>query len=262
MLHRLQTQARYARAVREVLEIMRRDPSAPLDLAGMASKVSMSRCHFLRVFEEFTRVTPMRFLAALRIELAKRLLIETSLSITTICFDVGYNSLGTFSRLFIDYVGLSPKSFRGLARKIGALSFNGLVDRYVQHQLPPRTNMTISGSVRVPQDFSGVIFLGLFPTSLPQRRPIDGSLLTGQGRFDLKIGRISHTCYLMAAGFPLNLNMIRFLLPCQQNLLVASTPVIGRTAEEITSKHYDVDLRPLEAFDPPILTALPLLIGS
>src|ERR1700735_4494171 len=88
----------HKQAVKRVLDAMRLNQSDPLDLTKLAKIALMSRYHFLRVFEEVTGVSPLRFLASLRIELAKRLLIETSLPITTICFDVGYNSIGSFTR--------------------------------------------------------------------------------------------------------------------------------------------------------------------
>src|ERR1017187_6409826 len=104
----------HKRAIGTVIDVVRKDPSAQLDLSAMAAIASMSECHFLRVFKEVTSVSPVRFVAALRIERAKHLLLETSLPVTTICFEVGYNSQGTFTRLFTEYVGLSPSSFRRL----------------------------------------------------------------------------------------------------------------------------------------------------
>jgi hypothetical protein len=52
-----------------------------------------------------------------------------------------------------------------------------------------KSRRTISGSVRGPNDFHGVIFLGLFFTATPPRRPINGSVLLHQGRFELPLVR-------------------------------------------------------------------------
>src|SRR2546430_14800296 len=86
--------------VLEVIRTMRRDPCTTLDLSSMARIASMSRHHFLRVFEGVTQVSPGRFLAALRMEGAKRMLMETSLPVTSVCYEIGYSSLGTFTRQF------------------------------------------------------------------------------------------------------------------------------------------------------------------
>jgi AraC-like DNA-binding protein len=49
-------------------------------------------------------------------EAAKLLLADTALSVTNVCLEVGYSSLGTFTRRFTEFVGLSPRAFRRLAR--------------------------------------------------------------------------------------------------------------------------------------------------
>ena len=48
------------------------------------------------------------------------LLRETDRPVTEICFDVGFNSLGTFSRLFREVVGESPSGYRGRFSGAGA----------------------------------------------------------------------------------------------------------------------------------------------
>ena len=48
----------------------------------------------------------------MRIDRAKRLLVESELSVTDICFTVGYESLGTFSTHFSARVGVSPREYR------------------------------------------------------------------------------------------------------------------------------------------------------
>jgi AraC-like DNA-binding protein len=220
----------------------------------------MSRYHFLRVFKEVTRITPARFLAALRVERAKRLLLETLASVTTICFEVGYNSLGTFTRLFTDAVGVNPVSFRKLSEGLGGRCIDELIATYFQHRTALRRKRTISGSVRGPDDFHGVIFLGLFNSSIPRQRPVEGSLLLHQGRFELALEGSAQPRCLMAAGFPAKSNGISYLLPSSDEVLVASTPLPCETLGSGTVQACDLILRPVEPFDPPILTALPILL--
>jgi AraC-like DNA-binding protein len=56
--------------------------------------------------------TPHRYLQRRRVERAMFLLRSSERSVTDICFDVGFNSLGTFSRTFLEIVGESPTTFR------------------------------------------------------------------------------------------------------------------------------------------------------
>ncbi len=79
----------------------------------------MSPFHFLRVFKDMYGETPNEFLVRLRIEQAKKMLITENLSVSEVCEQVGYASLGSFSSLFAKQVGMAPTSYR---RKLWALS--------------------------------------------------------------------------------------------------------------------------------------------
>ena len=66
----------------------------PLSLADMAQSAMLSRFHFARVFEEQTGVSPGRFLDAVRIYRAKRMLLISTMSVAGVSSAVGYSSLG------------------------------------------------------------------------------------------------------------------------------------------------------------------------
>ena len=258
--HRAETVECHRHAILNAIDSMRKDPSAPHDLAQMAAAACMSRYHFLRVFEEATHISPGRFLAALRMQQAKRLLLETSMPVTTICFEVGYNSLGTFTRLFTDCVGVSPSSFRKLIEALAGHSIEALMESYFQRRLPLRSKRIIAGSVYGPVDFHGVIFVGAFSSSIPRKLPITGSLLLHPGQFELALEPGAQPRCLMAAGFPPNSNAINYLLPSPEDVLVASTALSCQISEDSSPHDHDLILRPLQPFDPPILTALPILL--
>ncbi|HLV11324.1 MAG TPA: helix-turn-helix transcriptional regulator [Trueperaceae bacterium] len=83
-----------------------------LDVKGLAALVGMSPAHFIRTFKEVYGETPHRYLQRRRVERAMYLLREQERSVTDACFDVGFNSLGTFSRTFKEIVGASPAAYR------------------------------------------------------------------------------------------------------------------------------------------------------
>src|SRR4030066_175369 len=60
-------------------------------------------------FDEITGTPPHHFLACLRMQRAKELLLQSESSITDICLEVGYTSLGSFSTTFRELVGFSPQ---------------------------------------------------------------------------------------------------------------------------------------------------------
>src|SRR4029453_11315599 len=102
--HRADTVAFHAQAAERVISAMRERLDQPFSLEEMSEVAIMSPFHFNRPFRELTGIPPCQFLSAVRLQAAKRLLLTTDLSVTDICFEVGYNSLGTFIRRFTDLV--------------------------------------------------------------------------------------------------------------------------------------------------------------
>ena len=87
----------------------------PLDLDELARTANFSRYHFLRAFRAAFHATPHEYLTRKRIERAKELLAGDQLTVTEICFEVGFESLGSFSTLFHKIVGWSPSIYRARA---------------------------------------------------------------------------------------------------------------------------------------------------
>jgi transcriptional regulator GlxA family with amidase domain len=84
----------------------------PLDVPSLARIAHVSEAHFIRTFRATFGETPHRYLQRRRVERAMFLLCQTDRSVTEICFDVGFTSLGTFSRTFHAIVGQSPTTYR------------------------------------------------------------------------------------------------------------------------------------------------------
>ena len=87
-----------------------------LNLPEIWAEANLSPYYFLRVHKLAFQETPHEFLTRLRIERAKTLLASGSHNVTEACFEVGFSSLGSFSTLFTQRVGLSPSEYRRYAR--------------------------------------------------------------------------------------------------------------------------------------------------
>jgi AraC-like DNA-binding protein len=95
-------------------EFMDSNYELPLDLNQISGQACFSRFHFLRLFHQAFQQTPHQYLMRKRIEKAKELLASGKFTVTDVCFEVGFQSLGSFSTLFRRYVGHPPVSYRSL----------------------------------------------------------------------------------------------------------------------------------------------------
>jgi transcriptional regulator GlxA family with amidase domain len=93
-------------------DAMDRTYSQPLDIPSLASIACVSEAHFIRTFRATFGETPHRYLQRRRVERAMYLLRATDRSVTDVCMEVGFGSLGTFSRTFKQIVGVSPAAYR------------------------------------------------------------------------------------------------------------------------------------------------------
>jgi len=93
-------------------DAMDRSYGDPLDIPALARIALVSEAHFIRTFRATFGETPHRYLQRRRVERAMFLLRTTDASVTDVCFDVGFASLGTFSRTFRAIVGRSPSEYR------------------------------------------------------------------------------------------------------------------------------------------------------
>ena len=93
-------------------DAMDRSYAEPLDVRAVAAVAFVSPAHFIRSFRAVFGETPHRYLQRRRVERSMFLLRETDRSVTDICFDVGFTSLGTFSRMFREIVGEPPSDYR------------------------------------------------------------------------------------------------------------------------------------------------------
>ena len=98
------------------LELARRLMEArcdePLDVEMISDAAGYSPFHFIRLFRQAFDVTPYQYLTEQRIHRAKHLLSKGEMTVTEVCFAVGFQSLGSFSSLFARRVGYPPAVYR------------------------------------------------------------------------------------------------------------------------------------------------------
>lgn len=83
-----------------------------LSLAQVAKSVNMSTFYFCKIFHKATGVTFTDYVSRVRIEKSKNLLLNRNLRVSEIAFEVGFQSLTHFNRVFKNIVGQSPTEYR------------------------------------------------------------------------------------------------------------------------------------------------------
>jgi AraC-like DNA-binding protein len=116
-----------------------RDYAEPLDIDVLAAEAHCSRYHFMRSFQAAYGEPPGLYLTRRRIERAKDLLRSANLTVTEICFLVGFGGLGSFSRRFSELVGMSPTAYREQSRVRTAAPIPGCFVLMWDKSTGPRT---------------------------------------------------------------------------------------------------------------------------
>ncbi|WP_433259940.1 helix-turn-helix domain-containing protein [Actinosynnema sp. CS-041913] len=231
-------------SIKRVIENIYRNIGERITIDDMARTASFSKYHFTRVFKNATGISPGRFLSAVRLEQAKKLLLTTSLSVTEITYIVGYNSAGTFSARFKSSVGLSPTAYRdtgGFAPDIpDDLRRSGRRTAVIRGEVLP------AGA----DPEAGPVFIGVFPDTLPQGTPAKCAVLRRPGPFELENvpqGRWYLLAQCVQPGDEARMDG-------RPPTVAALGPIEIRSGE--MAKPMTLRLRSMQVMDPPVLIAL------
>jgi AraC-like DNA-binding protein len=107
------------RVLRRARDRIDRDYAEPAGIGSLAAEAGYSLAHFIRAFRAAYGETPGAYRTRRRVERACELLRSVNLSVTEICYLVGFTSLGSFSSRFSELVGLSPSAYRAEAARRG-----------------------------------------------------------------------------------------------------------------------------------------------
>ena len=104
--------AEEAAHLRRAKDLVDRAYDQPLDVAALARQAHVSPAHFSRRFKQAFGESPHQYVLSRRVERAQELLRNTDLSVTDICLEVGFRSLGSFSSAFHRVAGMTPTAYR------------------------------------------------------------------------------------------------------------------------------------------------------
>jgi AraC-like DNA-binding protein len=246
--------------VEPVIQKMQTRLEQPLSLHELADYAGWSPYHFHRLFRTATGIPPNEFLTTLRLQKAKRLLLTTSSSVTDICFDVGYASLGTFTARFTHLVGIAPGRLRHFTSTVSLPSVDRLGELLRASGDAPVMAGSIRGQIGATTAVPGPIFVGLFPKPIPQARPVRATVILSPGSYHIA-GLPDGCYYLLAASLP-------WAEDPRVPTLADSGLLVGAGAEPLLVRHghsgnqTDLALHAPRPTDPPVLSCLPFLLSE
>ncbi|QFT32214.1 HTH-type transcriptional activator RhaS [Labrenzia sp. THAF82] len=211
------------RVVRAFIERFRTQMGEPMTLQDLAEETGCSTFGVIRAFRRLTGVTPMRYLSILRLYEAKKMLLQSDFSVIRICYEVGYESLGSFNNRFKALTGVTPTGLRAIRDTLDP------VDLLPKCRRDNAENFQICATVqfKARDYYAKLEDFRLSPTIQP---PASGRIM-------------------VAFAVPWSSDINALLLPEQ---VLRTDPIEGLNASKCTHVS-QLDLRSSHEFDPPVL---------
>ena len=220
-------------------------------VGDLSAHLAYSPSHLTRVFTSVVGTSPMDYLAAWRLHEAKHLLISHRLGVAETCHEVGYTSVGTFSRRFLRDVGIAPGALRRLA------------DRVSERTLPAVSLLVpAAGRIRIrldiPEEMRRTLgpapyqWVGTFPRPVPSGLPTSGTLRRHIDEIELPV--VPGSPWILATIFPDGADVLEQLAP--------TSPLVARlrVPEEPVAGPVTLPVRAALHWDPAVLVALAAMV--
>ncbi|GGK76504.1 hypothetical protein GCM10012284_08080 [Mangrovihabitans endophyticus] len=247
--------ADHAEAVTRAIDEMRAGLGRAQPLAALARTGMFSPFHFHRIFRDTTAFTPARFLTALRMAEARRLLLHSSMPVHRVGTRVGYTSNGGFITHFGRVVGMSPTRFRSLVRALG--------DTRAGEWLPSLPDVLDSpGETVVARHASSVpaslAMSWLFTPGQPPGRPCTTSVGGGTSRIRLPRPPGPGAYWVVTMIVPAQSRILDALVDDVPESYLVGRSRLSLNRQELRPVVVPVHLRRPERTDPPVAAVAPL----
>lgn len=104
--------------LKQVVQYIESNLHEKLSVDDLSALTQWGSHHFMRIFSKYMGVTPYQFILDKRISKAKQMLVETQLPVSSIAFDLGFQSQSSFCTTFKKWVGCTPETFRKSKKKL------------------------------------------------------------------------------------------------------------------------------------------------
>ncbi|WP_167149810.1 AraC family transcriptional regulator [Actinomyces sp. ZJ308] len=222
-----------------------------LTVRDLSEHLAYSPSHLTRVFTAVVGTSPMDYLAAWRLHEAKHLLVTHRLGVAEACHEVGYTSVGTFSRRFLRDVGIPPGALRRLADRISERTLPA-ASLFMPSPRRLRIRLSLSGDQRRSLGPSPHQWIGTFPRPVPSGLPATGTLRRHIDEVELPV--VPSAPWVLVTVLPDGASAHEHLAPTRPlvaRLRVPSSPVPGPVT---------LPVRTALPWDPTVLVALAAMV--
>ncbi len=237
------------RALIEVVALARSGDPA-LRVADLADQVGYSPFHFSRLFTARVGIGPGQYLTAVRIDRAKRLLLEGSAPVIDVATAIGFDSLSSFTRRFGAAVGVTPARLRQLADTVADHSPSPF-------RLTGEDPRSVEVTPELPTDLvrhgDPSVWIGWYPHPAPIGLPRAGVLARSRELVTLPL--CAGAPWLLGFAVPAQAGVLDQLAPTDPVVAVHPSPVTSSCALTL---HFGSARRGVV----PLLSALPSLCRS
>lgn len=98
--------------IKSAIDYINLNYSTPITIESLSKVTNLSKFYFCRLFKEITHLTPVDYINKLRVEKAIELIKNTDLGISEVAFEVGFNNVSYFIKVFKEYVGMTPLQYK------------------------------------------------------------------------------------------------------------------------------------------------------
>lgn len=235
--------------VSKVILNMKKVENSDVSLDEWADFACLSKFELISAFKKLTGIPPMTFHNAEKLEIAKKLLVFDKMPATQVCFEIGFESLGSFVTKFGSNVGITPANY---ARTMSAFGFAELFAHSLLSRRPVSRSAGTSIEVHFDEPRTAIkpsLIAAVFSRAYPSGTPAGWRFVPPTRR--LALFHSGLTGYCLAASMP--------LWPRLSELVNFHPALIGRSALTRTDGEIRLMLRPPTIFDPPITLAIPAL---
>ncbi|MDR2107899.1 MAG: AraC family transcriptional regulator [Coriobacteriales bacterium] len=255
--------------ITDITLFMREHTDRELSIEELANRYGYSKFHFSREFKKAIGVSPNEYWAALKMEQSLSDL-ERSGSILNAHLKTGYQSTGTFTTSFQKATGFTPGQYQEEIKKLSIWNevkeYEGRSDKIYTHwsfdKNDPATlqKHRLLVTCQVPDDFRGLLFLGMFPKPMPSGSPVIGKAMTKTGR-PFIIDQIPNgEYYALVCAIKGNTNPLTYFLPKYWLRDLDRTPYVFPLEQDTK---IELALREIDPTDPAIpLNPVRLLVQA